>query len=189
MSLPWVIAFAALWIVILLVAFIVLGLIRRVVTVLERLERSVSDEIPGASLLSVIPPFEVTNESGEHILSEELIREPTIIVFVEAGCEPCRELTTGLGATSRSVGGVPLVLIADERGLGPEFRLRSDVHVVRQHRHEVADLFQSVVTPHAFVVDVGGVVLDRAIPASLADLEMLARRQGAEMRAFEPVRG
>ncbi|HET7128640.1 MAG TPA: hypothetical protein VFJ93_06175, partial [Gaiellaceae bacterium] len=46
-------------------------------------------------------------------------------------------------------------------------------------------LFGSTVSPHAFVIDEAGVVLDRLVPGSMADLELLARRQRTEDAASQ----
>lgn len=188
MTAPWIAAFACLWFVVLLLGFTVVGVLRRISGVLERVERGISQDIPGAPLLSVVQPFEVIDEAGVAIRSDELIQEPRILLFMERGCEPCRSLAIELGTAGTGNLAVPLLVIAGEDGLGARFPLPPDVPVLRQRKREVAEPFESSVTPHAFVVDHGHVVLDRAVPGSIADLEELGRRQ-RRARQLEAVPG
>jgi len=188
MTAPWIVAFACLWLVVVLLGFAVVGVMRRMVGVLERAEQHLATEPGGVPLLTSIPPFQLLDDAtGEAMSSEEVIREPSIVLFMESGCKPCQALATKLDDADLS--GVPLIVIAGEEGLNERFRLPVDVPVFRQRDREVADLFRSASTPHAFVVDRAGVVLDRAVPGSVAHLEELARRQIAGAKTLEGVAG
>jgi thiol-disulfide isomerase/thioredoxin len=185
MSGPWIAAFACLWLLVLLLGFTVVGVMRRMTGVLERTEHLLSQESDGVPPLTLIPPFEVVDEAGESLSSEHLLREPTIVLFMESGCKPCRALAAELADSRGAIGRVPLVVIAGDEGLGDGFGLSPDIPVLRQHGRDVAKLFKSLATPHAFVVDGAGVVLDRVIPGSVGDLEQMAERQQAGLRQLE----
>ena len=85
------------------------------------------------------------------------------------------------------IGDLPIVVITGESGLGTDFKLSPRIPVVRQRSREVARLFKTTATPHAFVVDEDGVVLDRLIPGARLDLERMAQRQEAGMRRLQGV--
>jgi hypothetical protein len=187
MTTPWIIAFACLCVLVLLLGFSVIGVMRRMVGVLERAERLLSQEFEGAPPLTRVPPFELVDESGETASSTDLIRESTIVLFMEAGCKSCRTLAQEL--LRPEIGQLPLLVIAGEAGLGDDFGLAADIQVFRQYGGSVAKLFKSIVTPHAFVVDGAGVVLDRVVPGSVADLEQMAKRQEAGASRLAGVAG
>jgi hypothetical protein len=186
MTTPWIVAFACLWLLVLLLAFCVIGLMRRVGAVLERAEHLVAEGLEGAAPLTVIPPFDLADEMHEVISSTTLIDSTTIVLFLESGCKPCTAIAAEL-ATSGWSERLPLLVVAGEEGLGPEFNLPGEVPVYRQREREVAKLFKSVATPHAFLIDGAGVVLDRVIPGTIADLERMAERQRAAPRRLESV--
>jgi hypothetical protein len=178
MTAPWIAAFGALWFLVVLLALAVIGMIRRTVAVLERAEQRLGAEYSGVPLLSVIPSFEVLDDNtGEVVSSADLLQGPTILMFMEAGCDPCRQLAAELAEAELLE--LPLIIVAGEQGLGQRFALPPSALIVRQKGHEVARLFQSAMTPNAFVVDEAGVVLDRVVPGSVTDLQLLARRQRA----------
>ena len=49
--------------------------------------------------------------------------------------------------------------------------------LLSQRDRAASAAFQTLVTPHAFVVDHGGLVLDQRIPGSAEDLRQMALRQ------------
>jgi hypothetical protein len=187
MTAPWIAAFASLWLFVVLLGLGVVGVMRRIAGVLERAEHLLSTGFEGASLLTAIPPFDVVDDAGRRVASEELIRGTTIVVFMDAGCRPCRALATELDGSK--IDRLPLIVIAGDEGLGEAFGLPPDVPVFRQRAGEVSKLFRSVVTPHAFVIDEARVVLDRGIPQSVADLERMAERQQAGAGRVQEVVG
>ena len=168
-------------VLVLLLGFVVVGVMRRITGVLEQAESRLATELGGGvPLLTAIPPFELVDDAtGEIVSSEDVIQEPTVLLFMEADCERCWQLASAL--SEQGAANFPLVVVAGKQGLGAGFELPANVPVFRQKGEEVAQLFQSTMTPHAFVVDQAGVVLDRAVPGSIDQLHELARRQRAEL--------
>jgi hypothetical protein len=183
MSGPWIVAFGCLWLVVLLIGFSVVGVVRRISGVLEGSERLLAREIEGAEPLSLIPPFELIDEVGDLVSSQAVITETTLLLFMDSHCGPCQVLLSDLTRHGDELGRVPIVVVADEEGLADGFQLPPTVSVFRQRQREVARLFRSVATPQAFVVDSAGVVLDRTVPGSAADLRRMAARQEQNLSA------
>jgi thiol-disulfide isomerase/thioredoxin len=187
MSGPWIAAFVCLTVLVMLLALMVLGVMRRMVGVLERAERMLANELDGISLLSAVPTFEVIDRAGQIVSSQQILKETSLLLFLESGCAPCRAIASDLAESNGLIGSLPLIVVAGEEGLDDDFKLSPKIAVVRQRNREVARLFKSVATPHAFVVDEDGVVLDRVIPGARRDLERMAERQAAGMRRLEGV--
>lgn len=184
---PWIAAIISLWLLVLLIGLGVIGLVRRMIGVLERVEELVSQQPPGAPPLTEIPPFEVVDEAGRRVSSVDLIGGVTIVLFMESRCKPCRALATSLRESGGTVDGLPILVVADEVDLGRRIGLPPEMPIFRQEGRSVAKLFMSTATPHAFVVDDAGVVLDRAVPRSAADLTMLADRQRGRAKRDDSV--
>ena len=60
----------------------VIGVMRRVVGVLERAERLLVDEREGVSLLSAVSSFDVVDAAGELVSSKDLLRTTTIVLLL-----------------------------------------------------------------------------------------------------------
>jgi hypothetical protein len=178
---PWIVAFGLLWALVVLVVFVLVGVLRRVTNVLETAESQLTSDGSGASVMSRIPDFELYDRNGIGASSLELITEPTIVLFLESACRPCKQLAIDLDGIGESLDAVPLIVVLDDTDQGRQFPLPASVHALYDRDHVVADLFQSVVTPQAFVVDVGGLILDRKRPRGRSDLRQMAwwQREGS----------
>lgn len=182
MSAPWIAAFVALWISLLLLAVILLGVLRRITGVLERAEAAISDagggiDLGGVAPGSVVSPFELRDADGRTVTSAEVITEPTILVFMSSRCGPCKALSRELGGAGATIDGLAFFVVMDDSDDGRRFTVPPSVPIVYQLDGAVSAIFQQRSTPQAFVIDQGGFVLDRAIPNSLEDLRSLAAKQ------------
>ena len=180
MSTPWIAAFAFLWLAVIAVGVVMLGTLRRITSVLERAESQLEAEAVGVRPMSVLPSFELYDASGDLVTSESLIREPTILLFMESGCSPCRQLALALEGFDDTVDGVPFVVVLDDSPNARQVPIPPDIRVMYEREGAVSGLFESAITPQAFVIDVGGVVLDRKRPRNRLDLRELAwlQREG-----------
>jgi hypothetical protein len=180
MTTPWLVAFTLLWAFVILVAFVLVGALRRVTNVLEKAETQLAAEGSGVGVMTVVPEFELYRRDGTTISSAELVVEPTIVLFMESSCRPCKQLAVDLDGFDDKVDEVPFVVVLDDTQPAREFPISPGVRVLYERGHAVSDLFQSVVTPQAFVLDVGGVVLDRKRPRDYSALRQMAwwQREG-----------
>lgn len=176
MSGPWVAAFAALWLVTLLNTAVVLGGLRRIANVLERAEARLPGEGPafGAAVGSAIDPFDLVDEGGRELGWAELVREPTIFLFMSKHCAACDGLAEHLAGSREQVDGVPLVVVVDDGAEARPEGLPPDLSVLYQRDGAATRALDNRATPQAYVLDPSGVVLGRRVPATLDDLRDLA---------------
>jgi hypothetical protein len=191
MSAPWIAAFVALWLVVVLVVVVVLGFLRRATSVLEVAEQRLASvlrsgiDLGGVAPGSIMSLFELRDRTGTTVSSDTLIDEPTLLLFLSPNCAPCKRLVAELRGTD--IDGLPFVVVLEDTAGAGEYPLADDVRLLFQTGQSVSQLFESTVTPQAFVVDIGGFVLERVIPNSLADLRQVALRQkGGDKRHQTP---
>ncbi len=176
MTAPWIAAFFALWALVLVEGMALLGLLRRVTSVLERTEAAVlaPTEVGGAAPGTKIPPFEVQGRSGERVHSKVLLSSPAVVLFVGAGCAPCHQLVLQLEGVAEFGDGARLIVISDDSPERPTLPTPPGPVRVFQRDRAASDAFQNAATPQAFAVDGDAVVRDTLVPGSLQDLRRLA---------------
>lgn len=196
MSWPWIAAIVATWVLMLLLAIVVLGTLRRIGAVLEQAELSLRggfEAVIGGALAGTrLPPFALQTRDGEEVRSDELLSSPALFLFVDANCGPCRTLVPQLADAGRAIDGLPLFVVTGSvDGLAvPE----TIALFFETDRREAAQAFQGPATPQAFVVS-DNIVVERSIPNRLHDLHELvnaARRKGVvapQETEFEFVHG
>lgn len=179
MSGPWIAAVLALWVVVVLVALLVLGLLRRIAPVLEQAERAARlgramDEDVGAPDGSPVPPFSVVDRSGRTVPFEDVAPGERVVLFVDADCPACGNVTDGL-ATGAAAATLPLVVVPGATTPAEHYEAlaAAGVTVVTQPDGAATAAFRQRAFPLAFAV-AGGTVVASTIPASPADLERLA---------------
>ena len=178
MTAAWIAAFAALWIVVVLTVAVVLGLLRRVNTVLDAAEKRLAESMvgPGAGGAppgTTITPFEAAL-NGATVSSQQLF--PGVFVFMSTGCEPCKRLARELGKIGERVDNVPIYVVFEDTPLAREFPLPANVRVLYQRQGVVSAAFDSTATPQAFAVDEAAVVVERTIPGTAKDVRELSAR-------------
>ena len=176
MSAPWIAAFAVLWLTVLVLTFTVIGLVRRIGGVLEGVEQRLSPVVTelGAAVDSTISPFQVADAHGRAVTFEELVTQPTLLLVMSNHCSACLNLATQLEGVGESVGGVPFTVVTNAE---PEVPFPATLPVLYDPVGAATTALDNRATPQAYVLDAGGLVLDRRVPGSLADLEEMAREQ------------
>lgn len=138
----------------------------------------------GLAPASLAPRFEGAGTDGSSVSSAELSGERHLLVFVDPGCAACDELVPGIiGRTDQRH--LPRTLLVS-RGR-PEDHQRSwavgsRATLVLEPDDEVSEAYAVEVTPTAFVVDEGGVVVASGVVATIGDLEaMVAGTDGVRI--------
>src|SRR5487761_1176005 len=95
MSGPWLAAFVTLWILVIVLAGLLLGLLRRVEGILTRAESHAAAMFitPNFGLRAgeFVPAFMGQDADGRTVDSSEVLPEaPLVFLFVEQACRPCR---------------------------------------------------------------------------------------------------
>ena len=183
---PWLAAFVVLWVLVLLLAVLVLGVLRRVVPVLDRLERGQAQAAGGFGLPvgSELPGFEARDREGGAVTGDAIPR-PGIVLFLDPECRPCRKLADELRSAAANLSRVPLAFVAPDTGAGRQLVPPAGL-VLLQTGQAISRAFQTSITPHAFLIDANGRVSDQTIPESVADLNALAARLRREVRLSGP---
>lgn len=179
MSPIWVVVVAQAVVVVLLAA-VMLGLLRRVLPTLARAEAILADSANGTpanaglSPGSRVPHFAASGQDGTSLLSKDLLTdELSIVLFTSRDCEPCRVLNHELVHGGWPLDS-PLILVSSQGEQHPGRQPTGNVSVLVQNdAQQVSAAFGSNIFPHAFLVSAGHIVRGTAIPESVADLKSL----------------
>lgn len=189
MSTAWIAAFVALSIAVVLLAFVVIGTLRRVLHALELVEehlRRGALNIGGLAPGSAVPEFHAWSEEGHQFTSQDLGDQTVVLLFLSSACPPCRSIAAQLRSRRDDVAAELVYVLGD-----PEERVELDVpqhaRVVYQDAGAVSAAFQISGTPHAFVITDGYVTAGGA-PNTVADLQdMMERSEGGWKQASRPL--
>lgn len=187
MSWPWIAAFCGLWLVVVVLALVVLGFLRRVTNVLEQAEARLGDAQHfhhGAQPGTTVPVFTVRNSGGQELTAEKLFSDSAIIIFIAPGCGPCDQLAERLEPVGASIDGVPLFLIAPDTDEGRALLPGSNLTVLYEEG-TATRAFANRATPMGYAVAPGGLVRELAGPNTLAEYERVAAalRNGGDAQA------
>lgn len=151
----WLIAFLMLWVLVIALAFVVLGTLRRLERELEIGGTTAGELIPpgGPPLGSPVPPFSARAVDGR-VVSERDLGERACVLFLGWDCQPCAELLRDLVDRTAPMVGADLFVAVDVIHGKPAFREQSWLTTL-VNDGSLARAFESNATPHAFVVDVG----------------------------------
>lgn len=159
----WIAAFVALAATTLLLAAFNLGLARRTIAALESIEQGAPVK-QGPTVGETAPAL----PSGLGVDAAG----GAVVLFLEAGCDPCEILAADLRRGSPDLRPRAPVAIADseESALAlPTWATFLDTS------HQVFNAWQVKGTPHAFVVDERGVIVTKGYPNTSRDLMRLVR--------------
>jgi cytochrome oxidase Cu insertion factor (SCO1/SenC/PrrC family) len=98
---PWIITFVALWAIVILLALIVLGTLRRVIPLLESAEESLAAGRaslgPGGLPVGArVPPFTAHSIGGSPFTELDLRDTTTVALFIGTSCPACEQLVDDL---------------------------------------------------------------------------------------------
>ena len=174
---PWIAAYAGLWLVVVAVAALTLGVLRRIGAVLEAAEQALASTPaagpgglePGAH----VPDFRAQRLDGGTFSEEDLPDGGAVIVFLSSDCPPCRSLAREIAR--RPPAELPFFLVVESEEEAAELGLDLADRVLVQPSRELSVAFRTSATPHAFVVDRDGVILANKTPNTVEGLRKLAR--------------
>jgi AhpC/TSA family len=171
---PWIVAFGLLWGVVVLVAYTMVGVLRRVTAVLEVMEET-RVEGAGAAVGSAVEPFDLYDDRGEVVRWQALVKEPTLVLFLTTRCTPCDAVLTDLRDVGSHIEGVPLVGVITDSDEARSHDFPQGLRVLFQRDEQATRAFDNRAYPQAYVVDSSGLVLARRIVRYERQLAELAR--------------
>lgn len=175
MTVTWTVAFVALWLVVLLLAFVSLGFLRRASAVLERVEELLAERADdlrpgGLRKGNAVPSFRVADAEGFMIDRDHLLGHPSVVVFLDAECEPCRALIQEMESVDLQRLEVTLLVRLDQSaGLH-----LSGAKVLPDEHGDFAAAFQTRSSPHGFGINSAGFIVENRIVNSFDQLRELA---------------
>lgn len=178
MTTPWIVAFVALWALVVLLGLLVLGALRRLVPLIERSEELVSSAarsltIGGLAPGGSVPSFTAEDIHGATFADTDFEEAPTIILFLEPACKACELLVRDLQEGQVPDLGARLVVVSSDRAEAERLARSSEVMVIVDGDRSVARAFQSAVSPQTFVVDEHRMVLASGTPNEWDELRRL----------------
>ena len=180
MSAPWIVAFGVLAALVAVVTFVLLGVLRRCLPLLEQADALLRDgaapPIPvGLTAGTRVPDFRVVDPgSGAAFGISDLNGRRSIVLFLGPSCPACRTLLTELEAAESLSLRCELIVVDDASPEGLRFPASAPFRVVYQDHGELSSVFETDWTPHAFAIDERGVVAAVAAPNTLAQLVQFA---------------
>jgi len=177
---PWIAAFAALWLLLVVVAFVLVGTLRGVSASLSEIRDVLlafsMPEITALAPGEEVEDFEVARLGGGRFTRADLIGRSAVLVFLSGHCAPCRQLAIELrrDAWQAQRAAAELLLVVREPEDVEVLGTPGESEVLIDREGALAQRFASTTTPHAFAVRSAYVVAS-LVPQRVADLEELAR--------------
>lgn len=170
MTAPWIAAFVALSVLVLFLGFLVLGLLRRTLVMLSRIELVITpdkSEVQDAPPVGAhLPSLQTTNGSAGKVLAGG--SDWSMVVFMDVDCEPCQVLADDLGRRRAWPGSLNRVLVVDDAALIASKTSPWDVYVDPTGTTRRA--WSVTATPTAVLIDEDGHVRATSHPNKAADL-------------------
>lgn len=184
MTTGWIVAYAALWVAVVLVGLTALGLLRRMNAVLAAsADRSTHQHGLdfGPPTGSDLPDFTARRPDGSVVQSSSLREQgAAVYLFVSPGCGPCMAICDQLRSTGWQEP-TPLVAVTYDSLDGRHMvGGLPGATALLQHDGEVFDAFGVRPTPFAIAVDDECKVVGSRVPGSASDLRALAHRPSRE---------
>jgi len=176
-SFAFIIAFAALWILVGFLAFAVIGHLRRIEPVLRQAERHLAAEFQeGLRPGSPLPDFHAMDDSGRPFGRVDLER-PALLLFLEPDCGPCEAIAIEIKDSPwRSQ--IPVYLVTDSSADARSFASSLGLPTLYQTDEWVSHAFRTFYYPKAFVIGEDDRIAMRITPNRLSDLQSAADSVG-----------
>jgi len=169
MSMIWFVAFGSVSLAVVVLAVVVMGILRRVVQALARVEALVADlEAKG---LDVSLPM--VGQASPLQVPDTIPYEDFTITFLELGCDACRSLASDLSSRRFRRAATPNHVVVVDELVGEFAHLPPTVTVIHDVEGTLFDEWQVTATPTSYYVSAAGLVRAGHHPNKASDLEAL----------------
>lgn len=175
MPIGWAITVVVLCVAVAALAIVVLGLLRQMTPVLERAMAVAAepDVRPlGPAVGSPLPHFVARGADGE-VTAEQLRGRPAVLLFLTAGCSPCKALAEEMAHTDLGDLADQLVVITGPDGRR-ELGIRPGLRILTEQDGEVSGPLSVMSTPFAIAIGPDGIVKAVRVPNTIEQLDNLA---------------
>jgi methylamine dehydrogenase accessory protein MauD len=187
----WLVSYVALWLLVLLLGFLLLGALRALGLQgwrLEQLEATRPSRVgrnglkPGAAA----PDFTLPDATGGgEVAPRDFAGRRVLLVFTQSGCGPCKRVMPELNRL-QAAGELQVLVVnngelKETRAWAAEARARFPVAV--QDHYSLSRRYEVFATPFAFLIDERGVIASKGIVNNRQHIDYvldgaLARRDG-----------
>jgi methylamine dehydrogenase accessory protein MauD len=191
----WSVSFLALWLIVLLLGFLLLGALRSLAVLRWRLDqfeatnprRIGRDGLkPGARA----PDFRLPGVSGMEVALCEFAGRRVLLVFTQSGCSPCHKVLPEFDRLHRD--GLAVLVVNNGE---PEAtrrwaaRARVPVPVLIQGKFELSRRYEIYATPFAFLIDERGVIASKGLINNRQHIEFVLSGAAGESASHYPAAG
>jgi methylamine dehydrogenase accessory protein MauD len=173
MPIGWAITIVALWLAVIGLAVVMLGVLRQLAPALEHAGSQGISAADGPDVGSEIPRFAARTADGQVIEETQLRGQPTLLLFLSAGCGPCEALAQEMSETDLGALADEVIVVTAEEGLA-ELSLPAGLRIVAELAGEVSDALKVSGTPFAIAVDPAGIVRAKRVPNTVKQLRSIA---------------
>lgn len=172
MPVGWAIVVVVLGAAVVILAVIVLGLLRQVSPLLERVASAWPEIKQGPEIGEPVPHFSAHGADSE--VTDEVLRgQPALLLFLSVGCGPCQALAEEMSRDG--LDGLDGQLFVVTTADGPhELGIPAGVRVLTEQDGAVSRALSVLGTPFAITVDPDGIVTGTGVPNTLQQLARLA---------------
>jgi methylamine dehydrogenase accessory protein MauD len=182
-----------LWILVLALGFLLLGALRALGVMrwrLEQLEATTPSRLGRSGLKpgKKAPDFTLPSVAGTEVSLSGFAGRQVLLVFVQPGCGPCREITPELNRL-QDKGEVQVLVVSNGDGEANRKwagEVRAHFPVLTQERLSLSRRYEAFATPFAFLIDDRGVVRSAGIVNSRQQIGFVLAGRGNTEKA-EPV--
>jgi methylamine dehydrogenase accessory protein MauD len=171
MTTIWLVAFVLLWGLVLLLGFLLLGVLRAqglLAWRLDQLEATMPSHIGRSGLApgKQAPEFQLQCVQGGEVSLADFTGRKVLLVFVQSGCGPCREIVPELNRLRRqrddlTVLGINHATPQEAKRWAAE--ARADFPVLVQEDWSVSKRYEAFATPFAFLINERGVITSKGL--------------------------
>lgn len=183
MSVAWLASTLALWALVLMLGFLLLGALRSLGLLqwrLEQLETTTPSRLGRNGLKpgKRAPAFTLPAVAGGEISLHDFAGRKVLLVFMQPGCGPCHAVTPELNRL-QDAGEVQVVVV--QNGDVETVRKWADKHlphfpVAIQDRWSLSKRYEAFATPFAFLIDERGIIASRGIAGTKQYLGFILTR-------------
>jgi hypothetical protein len=185
MPVAWAIVIVVLWAVVIGLVLVVLGVIRQLTPILERIASGQAQAVrpaQGPPIGEPLPEFTGRGSNGETVAAADLRDGPGLLLFLHSSCGPCRILADELSTADLGGLAAELTVVTDPGDMG-NLMLPAGLRVVLQSDDEISEALGVRVTPFAIALDGRGTVRAKRAVNTLAQLTRLAATVSPEPAA------
>jgi methylamine dehydrogenase accessory protein MauD len=190
-----------LWLVVLFLAFLLLGTLRAMARLSWRLDQweAINPRRLGRDGLKVgqaAPDFALPAADGREVALHDFTGRRVVLVFTQSGCSPCNSIVPELNRLQRR-GAVQILAVNNgEAGATRQSTAQTGATfpVLIQEKFSVSKRYQVFATPFAFVIDEKGFIVSKGLVDSRQHLGFVLAGDGVkeghrEAATDEPERG